>query len=245
MIVVLWFVFIAALVIFIAANSAGRGPLGKIGRRLFEVPVTPLATIRERVETRTRLEATYQALTSEEEGAVGFLFNEVKAAFETTQDGIKNLDAKAGSLVGIVTTGLGALALLGDGSKLPGKTPFLFIGLGLLALALFAAVLALPTRGLLLPNLSTYALLSTLGVEDNRVRIQFELIEAWLQDIRRARAIAGGKARLLLISAFAIVFGVLSLTVNWAIGISAPAQPSAIHAPATEASAPPKGHKMP
>ncbi len=69
------------------------------------------------------------------------------------------------------TTGLGAIALLGDASQLPGRTPFLFLGLFLLAIALFAAVLALPTRGLPVPRLSNYALLSTLAVMDNNVDV--------------------------------------------------------------------------
>jgi hypothetical protein len=219
----------AGLALFGAASS-DVGPLGSLGRRIFEIRTEPLASHAERVATQRRLEQTYRWLTAANADAATFLYSEVKAEFDATQAGIKNLDTKASSLVGIVTTGLGAIALLGDSSKLPARTPLLFIGLVLLALALFAAVLALPTRGLPVPRLSDYALLSTLAGKDNTARIQFELIEAWLQDTRRAEAIAGGKARLLLIAAFAIVLGVLSLTVNWAVGVknSPPTQPAAV-----------------
>jgi len=219
-----------AVLLFVAVNSDGPGRLAQLGRRLFEIPTAPLAPEEDRAATRERLEQRYPWLTAEEGETAAFLFSEAKAAFEATRDGIKNLDTKAGSLIGIVTTGLGALALLGDASKLPGRTPFLFLGLGLLSVALFAAVLALPTRGLPVPRLSNYALLSTLAVNDNKARIQFDLIESWLRDTRRAEAIAGGKARLLLIAAFTIVLGVLSLTVNWTLGVSnpAPAEPTTV-----------------
>ncbi len=219
-----------AVFLFISVNSDGNGRLSQLGRRLYEVPTEPLATFSERSDTRKRLEQQYRWLTVDESDATAFLLAEAKAAFDATRDGIKSLDAKAGSLIGIVTTGLGAIALLGDASKVPDRTPFLYFGLFLLAVALFAAVLALPTRGFPVPRLSNYALLSTLAVNDNKARIQFELIESWLQDTRRAEAIAGGKARLLLIAAFTIVLGVLFLTVNWALGASSPApsQPTTV-----------------
>jgi hypothetical protein len=218
-----------AVVLFVAVNSEGNGRLARLGRRLYEVAVQPLAPIKDRIDTRVRLEK-YRFLTDDNGEATAFLFGEVKAGFDATRDGIKNLDTKAGLLIGIVTTGLGAIALLGDATKLPGRTPFLFAGLFLLAVALFAAVLALPTRGLPVPRLSNYALLSTLALSGNKTRIQFELIESWLQNTRRAEAIAGGKARLLLVAAFTIVLGVLSLTVNWALGVEhpAPGEPTAV-----------------
>jgi hypothetical protein len=181
------------------------------------------APIEDRVATRKRLEEQYRWLTSEDGDAAAFLFEEAKAAFDSTRVGIQNLDTKAGTLIGIVTTGLGVVSLLGDPSKIPGRTPFLFVGLALLAIALFAAVLVLPSRGIPVPTLSNYALLSILAVNDNKVRIQYELIETWLRDTRRAEAIAGGKARLLIIAAFTIVLGVLCLSANWAIGINNPA----------------------
>jgi hypothetical protein len=219
-----------ALVLFVAANSVGTGPLGSLGTRIFELPTEPLASAEERIKTRERLEEQYRWLTADNGDAVTFLLGEAKAAFQATSDGIKNLDTKAGTLIGIVTTGLGAIALLGDASKLPGRTPFLFVGLGFLTVSLFAAVLALPTRGLPVPRLSNYALLSTLAVKDNRARIQFELIETWLRDTRRAEAIAGGKARLLLVAAFTIVLGVLSLTLNWTLGVETrvPSEPATV-----------------
>lgn len=209
-----------AFVLFFAVNSTGSGWLARLGRRLFEVRTGVLASHQERVDTRIRLESQYRWLTEDRGKPAAFLLGEAKAAFDSTRDGIKNLDTKAGTLIGIVTTGLGAFALLGDASKIPGRTAFLYIGLALLVVALFTAVLALPTRGLPVPRLSDYALLSTLASKDNKARIQFELIEAWLSDTRAAEAIAGGKARLLLVAAFTIVLGVLSLTVNWSIGVA-------------------------
>jgi hypothetical protein len=130
----------AALVLFLAANSGGTGPLGSIGTSIFELPVEPLATAQERVATRERLEEQYRWLTVEDSDAATFLLGEAKAAFDATRDGIKNLDAKAGTLIGIVTTGLGAIALLGDASKLPPRTGFLYIGLGFLTVSLFTTV---------------------------------------------------------------------------------------------------------
>ena len=213
-----------AVVLFVAVNSEGESWLPRLGRRIFESPTRELAPVEDRVATRKRLEEKYRWLTVEEGDAAAFLFEEAKAAFDSTRLGIQNLDTKAGTLIGIVTTGLGAISLLGDPSKIPGRTPFLFIGLALLAVALFAAVLELPSRGIPVPVLSNYALLSILAVNDNKARIQYELIETWLGDTRRAEAIAGGKARLLIIAAFTIVLGVLCLSANRAIGINSPAQ---------------------
>jgi hypothetical protein len=232
-------IVVVALVLFVAASSDGRGALGQLGRRLFGLPVEPLASVEERIATRERLDDQYRWLIGTEGDAAAFLFGEAKAAFEATRDGIKSLDTKASTLIGIVTTGLGAVALLGDASKLPAKSPYLFLGLALLAVALFAAVLALPARGLPVPSLSEYALLSTLAVTDNQARIQFELIEAWLDDTHRAEAIAGGKARLLLIAALAIVLGAVSSTVNWVSGVTLPAAPVAQPPPGVQRSAPP------
>ena len=212
-----------AVVLFVAVNSEGDSWLARLGRRIFESPTKGLAPIEDRVATRKRLEEQYRWLTVEDGEAAAFLFEEAKAAFDSTRVGIQNLDTKASTLIGIVTTGLGAISLLGDPSKIPGRTPFLFVGLALLAVALFAAVLVLPSRGIPVPTLSNYALLSILAVNDNKARIQYELIETWLRDTRRAEAIAGGKARLLIIAAFTIVLGVLCLSANWAIGINNPA----------------------
>lgn len=221
-------IIVAAVLLFAAAGSEGKSPFAALGRRIFEVPLEPLASIEERISTRERLEERYVWMTADDGDAAAFIFAEAEKAFSTTLDGIKNLDTKAGTLIGIVTTGLGAIAILGDSSKLPARTPFLFIGLAFLTIALFAAVLALPTRGLSTPRLSNYTLLSTLTSIDNKARIEFDLIEAWLDDTRRADAIAGGKARLLLIAVFAIVVGVVCLTANWSLGVSDQGRPTAV-----------------
>ena len=70
------------------AASSDIGPLGSLGRRIFEIQTEPLASHAERVATRRRLEQTYRWLTAANADAATFLYREVKAAFDATRDGI-------------------------------------------------------------------------------------------------------------------------------------------------------------
>lgn len=180
----------------------------------------PLATPEERVATRVRL-ATWYPAQAANALAVEFLYAESKATFDVARDGMKNIDLKAATLITLLSTGLGAVALLGDASKLPARTPWLYGGLVLLAIALFAAVASLPTRPLSYPRLSDYALPGTLLLQpDAKTRVALELSEAWLRDTSAANRVAAGKARLFTFSAFLVVAGVIALMVNFVLGTS-------------------------
>ncbi len=148
--------------------------------------------------------------------------------FDVARDGIKNIDLKAATLITLVSAGLGAVALLGDTSKLPARTPYLYWGLGVLALALFTAVGSLLTRPLSYPQMSPYALPGTLVPPDAKTRVALELTEAWLRDTSAANRIAAGKARLFAFSASLVILGVFLLVGNFALGTSAPVPVSTV-----------------
>lgn len=214
-------VFAIAVVVVVAAFVA----VLVFVRSVYRVPVPNSASRADRVSKREQLETAAEGLTSENADAVAFLFDEVKAAFASARQGIQGLDTKAGTLIGLVTGGLGAIAFLGDSSKVPAKTPCLYAGLALLGLALFSALLAVPSPSIRVPDLSQYALQSTLGDNDNKARIQFDLIGDWLRSIRESESIAIGKSRLLLAAVSTTVAGVLFLTLNYAWGTAHPTKP--------------------
>jgi hypothetical protein len=210
-------VSVAAIVLFFLATRFDTAA----GRALFEVPSRGVASPETRSAVRAKLATKYALLTHENGETAAFLLDEAKTSFDTTRDAIKVLDGKAGTLIGLISTGLAAVSVFGDYTKLPAKTPYLYIALALFGVALLGAVLALPTRPLFEPRLSNYSLLSIAGDNDMKPRVQFELAESWLQAKQRAVAVGAGKARLVVWSSFALVMAVLCLCVNWIIGIQA------------------------
>jgi hypothetical protein len=185
---------------------------------LFADPSKPLATLQERVDTRDRIETRYAALIDTGGKPVDVLFDEAKDAYDAGRERLKGLDAKAGTLIGIVTTGFGAIAILGDPSKTPKHGAWLTIGLVALAVAFVLALLSLVPRTARFPSLSHYALPKTVANPSNEPRIKLDLTEAWLRAGRENERAAYQKARLLVAATVALGIGLASLAANYSIG---------------------------
>jgi hypothetical protein len=184
---------------------------------LFTSSAKPLASLPERVATRRRIEADYAQLVQPDGKPVDVLYEEAKRAFDAGRERIKNLEAKAGTLIGIVTTGFGAIALLGDPTKVPSHGLWLGIGLVALAVAFVCALLSLAPRPVRFPSLSHYALPNTVANVDNEPRIKLDLVEAWLRAGLADERTSFEKARLLAASTILLAIGLFALGANYSI----------------------------
>jgi hypothetical protein len=163
-----------------------------------------------------RLATDYPELTAQA-AAVDVLYTEAKEAYQTERDRFKALDDKASTLLGIVTTGLGAVSILGDPSKAPDRNLWFAIALVSFGLAFALALAAHMPRGADTPALKGYALQSTLAVPDNAVRIKYDLTLAWLRDRGTTIAANQRKARLLLFTTALLAVGLLALALNFVL----------------------------
>lgn len=179
-------------------------------------PNTTLASAAFREATRTRLERDYANLTKANKDAVDFAFDESKASYDLTRERFKTLDGKGGTLTGIVTTGLGAIAVLGDPSKIPAHGFWLYLSLAAFCVALVAAVFSLAPRGVANPDLSPYVSPPTLANPDNLARVKTELARAWLRDAATVEHANREKSRRLRIATGTLVIGVAALVANYA-----------------------------
>ena len=169
----------------------------------------------ERYGVRLRIERAYNALGTENAAAVDFLYGEAKEAYAAGTERIRVLEGKAGTLIGIVTTGFGFITLIGDPTKVLSKSPPVIAALTALALAFAFALASLYPRKIDVPNLSLYALRDTLGDPSNEPRIKFDLIEPLLRAGARNVDVARDKALFLITATILLGLGLLALGVNF------------------------------
>jgi|GEM_PF-6715859 hypothetical protein len=193
---------------------------GRVSLRLHfsQDPTEPLATPDERADTRERIERDLVRLRDPKGSPIDVLYAEAKASYDAGRERLKQLEAKAGTLIGIVTTGFGAIAILGDPSKTPKNGIWLSIGLIALAIAFMCALLSVRPSLSDFPSLSHYVLPETVANPSNAPRIKYDLTEAWLRDARTGERLAFTKARFLVVSTAALGVGLGALAANYSIG---------------------------
>jgi hypothetical protein len=180
-----------------------------------------LATVVERLGTKSRIES-YRTLNAKNGNVVEALFGEAKAAFAASRDRLSALDAKAATLIGIVTTGFGAIALLGDPSHSPSRGVWMAVALIALATGFFLALASMAPQPAPYPALSNYNLLETVTNPANEARVKFEITEAWMRDTNENLLKAHQKGQLLLASIVALVVALSSLGVNYIVAKEKP-----------------------
>jgi hypothetical protein len=173
-----------------------------------------LASEAERYKTKQTLDG-YAGLTQQDGDAAEFIFRESKSAYDLARDRLKILDGKAGTLIGIVTTGFGAIAILGDPARVPSHGFWLYVSLFFLAVAFVFGLLSLAPRGANSPDLSYYVLDEILHNPANTVRIKFDLAQAWLRDAASVEFASIVKGSRLLAGTVALFFGIIALAVNY------------------------------
>ncbi len=187
-----------------------------MARKPFD-PNSTLASSQVREASRIRLETDYAKLTATNKDATDFAFDQSKASYDLARERFKALDGKGGTLTGIVTTGLGAIAVLGDPSKIPAHGFWLYLSLAAFCGALIAAAFSLAPRGVANPDLSPYVSPGTLANVDNLARIKTELARAWLRDTATVEHANQEKSARLRIATGALVIGVAALVANYAL----------------------------
>ncbi|GAC1312166.1 MAG: hypothetical protein NVS2B3_18130 [Vulcanimicrobiaceae bacterium] len=178
-------------------------------------PYSTLASLDARIETKKRIEADYASITVASEKTVDVLLEQSRAAYDLVQARLTALDGKAGTLIGVVTTGFGAIALIGDPSKIPTHGVWLVLALLALGVAFVAALCSLAPRGAQNPDVSAYLLAVTASDANNASRIKFDLAEAWVRDAAVLEHATIVKGRRLLTGTLALFFGVATLAVNY------------------------------
>lgn len=178
-----------------------------------------LSTTEEKRDTVQRLSIGYPHLGEASSGLVDFLFGEAKSKYDAGRERSKALDAKAGTLITIVTTGFGAFAILGDPTKI-GAGPLAIPGLVALGAAFVFALMAQIPRDVFFPELSFYVSLDLVNDPVNEVRVKYELTRSWLRDADVNDRTSVAKKRLLNISTGALGIGLAALTLNFAFPFS-------------------------
>ena len=173
----------------------------------------------EKEVTALRIATGYPGLHSKNTAVVDLLFDEAKSKYDAGRERSKALDAKAGTLITIVTTGFGAFAILGDPGKL-GTGPPVVVGLLALGFAFVMALLAQLPRDVFFPELSLYVSLPTVTNPANAVRVKYELTRSWIRDAAVNDRTSLAKKRLLNMSTTALGVGLAALAVNFAFPIS-------------------------
>lgn len=162
------------------------------------------------------IETGYPGLHPVNGAAVDLLFDESKAKYDAGRERWKALDAKAGTLITIVSTGFGAFAILGDPAKL-GSNPWVAAGLIALATAFLVALVAQIPREAQFPDLSHYVSLQMVKNPANAVRIKYELARSWVRDAYANDRACVSKARLLYVSTILLGIGLAALTLNYTL----------------------------
>jgi hypothetical protein len=179
-------------------------------------PQSQLATDAEKAQTTERIETGYLSLHESASNAVDLLYAEAKSKYDAGCERYKALDAKAGTLITIVTTGFGAFAILGDPAKL-GPNPWVVVGLLALALAFVCAVIAQLPRDVQFPELSLYVSVPTVSNRSNAIRIKYELVRSWVRDADANDQTCVTKKRLLDIATTLLGIGLAALTLNYTL----------------------------
>jgi len=185
----------------------------------FGSPKSGLATDPEKDATLRRITTGYPGLLGAPSTTVDLLYSEAKSKYDAGRDRSKALDAKAGTLITIITTGFGAFAILGDPAKL-GLNGWVIVGLVAFAVAFFFALMAQVPRDVQFPEISLYASLPLVKDPKNAVRIKYELTRSWLRDADANDRAGFAKRRLLNLSTALVGVGLASLTLNYILAPS-------------------------
>ena len=183
-------------------------------KRRRHVPLR-LATPEERLKRKRQIEAAYARLNAKNGNVVEALFIEAKAAYAVSRDRLTALDGKAATLIGIVTTGFGVIALLGDPTKTPAKGFWMITALAALAVAFALALASLAPQPTPYPKLSDYNTLELVSNPANEARLKLELTEAFLRDMIENSNRGYEKSRLLLFAIGALTVALLALAANY------------------------------
>jgi hypothetical protein len=176
-----------------------------------------LASAKFRVDTKDRLESKYATLNAHNGEATDLLLQQARSVYDLARDRFKGLDSKAGTLIGIVTTGFGALAILGDPTKVPAHGAWIVIAMIALGVGFLCALSSLVPRGAQNPDLSPYLWRDTLQNNANVPRIRFDLAAAWVRDAAAVEAATIVKGRWLFAGAAALFVAIIALVINYAI----------------------------
>jgi hypothetical protein len=180
-----------------------------------------LASAKYRAETKRRIEADYATLNAHNGDATDLLLREAHAVYDLARDRFKSLDGKAGTLIGIVTTGFGALAILGDPNKVPSHGAWIVLAMLALGAGFLCALKSLVPRGSQNPDLSPYLWRDTLQNNANVPRIRFDLAAAWVRDAASVELATIVKGRWLLAGAIALLIAIVALVINYALATPA------------------------
>lgn len=173
------------------------------------------ASSEELRETEARLKREYADLHDHSKDAVDLLFDEAKGLYNLARDRFKTLDGKAATLIGIVTTGFGAIAILGDPSKVPSHGIWLYTALAAFITSFIAALWALRPQGTDTPDPSYYLSTDLVASKDSMVRIKFDLSIAWMRDTASIEHATEQKAARLLAALALLFVGIVSLGINY------------------------------
>lgn len=158
----------------------------------------------------------YAAFSAGSNLTVDVLLVEAKAAHELSRDRIKQLETKAVSIIGIVTTGLGALAILGDPHRIPSYGLWLEAAIVALGLSFVSAVLAItPLMLSRYPDLSYYAIPETVGDAANAARVKFHFAQGIISAIHANYHVAIVKGKLVVIAAALLGAALFALIANF------------------------------
>jgi hypothetical protein len=180
-----------------------------------------LASAQYRADTKRRIETNYATLNARNGDATDLLLQQARAVYDLARDRFKTLDGKAGTLIGIVTTGFGALAILGDPTKVPSHGVWIGIAMSALGTGFICALSSLAPRGSQNPDLSPYLWRDTLQNNANVPRIRFDLAAAWVRDAASVEEATIVKGRRLFAGAIALFIAIIALVINYAIATPA------------------------
>jgi hypothetical protein len=178
-----------------------------------------LATDQEKADTLARITTGYPGLLGAPSATVDLLYAEAKSKYDAGRARSQALDAKAGTLITIITTGFGAFAILGDPAKL-GLSAWIVLGLVAFAAAFILALVAQVPRDVQFPEVSMYASLALVKDPRNSIRVKYELTRSWLRDADANDRAGFAKRRLLNFSTALVGVGLAALTLNYTLAPS-------------------------
>ncbi len=199
-----------------------------------------LATKEERADTVKRITTGYPGLLGAPSATVDLLYAEAKSKFDAGRERSRALDAKAGTLITIISTGVGVFAILGDPSKL-GVNAWVIVALAAFAAGFFFALMAQVPRDVQFPEISMYATLLLVRDPKNAIRIKYELTRSWLRDADATDRAGFAKRRLINLSTTFVGVGLAALIGNYFLAGTGEKPVPTVHV-ILQATAPPATH---
>jgi hypothetical protein len=197
-----------------ARHGTDRVGKSAVKPRVFDAMAT-LASPEELQKTEVRLSRDYATLNNDSKDAVNLLLSEGKGLYDLAHDRFKALDGKAVTIIGIVTTGFGAIAILGDPTKIPAQGAWFITALLAFVGCFICALWSLLPRGAANPDPSYYLSPKTVASKDSAVRITFDLSIAWMRDAASIEHATIQKGRRLLAAVVLLFVGVTALALNY------------------------------